>query len=1403
MNYKLTILLAAVTLAVGCEKEHLNEGCREGGSLKASIAVEKLKTRSLLIDNPGINVDVSWIAGDEIGVNGSMSGSNIKFATAAADIFDGGKQADFKTTGTMPTGEVYAYFPYQSAASGSGATLNLEFPAVQHHTLIDNVPQPYAPANMMAAKGSGDNLVFRNMFSMLKVGISGTEENVVKQIVFSDLSGKPVSGAFTVSWTGDVPLAVFPESGSGSSLSITLDCGGGVPLTGIRKFYMSVPARHYPDGFKIEFILDDGGSITKTVGASGGKTLSRSTLHVVGDSAPKYEEIEYEVGEGVSFLSEERAEYIEDASVVPVSGKLMLYVGSGFDPKVGEKIIINETSDILPAGFAGKVTGVEAGGDGLKRVTLEPIEEITEIFDNLTIGGELWNSENEEIEGAGVELDLSSYVTRIETAKGEVIPFSRSGSTLNMSIPMTRTGVRSYNFSTPYLTYTHNPDNTINTTMGVGLDLGMKFSAGVQDRRLLYFNMYLYPALRFMMQYDIALSGDLVDAEFELLTIHCAPIPVGPILLMPVLRVYVVAGIGGQIGLSAKAEFREEFGFGFSYMQGDFRTRNNYKKSGDSEQEDNPLGLSSSIQLEGSVSLGLKTQAEVSIYKVVEAFCSADTRFKLGGNLTFDYNSAENNEYYYQRISESKASLVFDTKFGLGLRSLGGLLDAQIETESIEYPLWVAHMLPEFTNLQIKSLPGGQAEVSVEASRHLLSEVDVGILIYETHPETFETTRLVAEYPIGSYKSAGPPTSQDPNPTELLETTISTDLELSTTYKAYVYVEIFGVRLIVHLASSWVKLQPESLEELRKVTEEIYNCCKLPEEPEWDDEMVYYDFGIMTKIDWLKVGASESSVTGKGYWVNVTPPLEGCTLKVSNHPWPEDWGFRLEGDWRKVKILDIDNDYLTNLEGRFAGYDAILREVADDSMLEQVEIRAPRISILPYFHSLKLTSIWMKDVVNSHISIQAGGSGSTRQVDINLVNANIGTVSLTNTYPKNWLTLGYKANVSLSIQGSGVNLSLPGVTLNSLGISSAGNISVSGPMAEVKNLSVELVNSGKDVTISNILSENIMVYSIRREINTCSIEDLRGTPSINLGMSGLIDKLILSRVNLSGERLSFGSSYATSAKTFEFTDCNLTSVYMDNIYALGLKALPGEGRTNTITLSGSDGSGIPTFDIDAPLSVSCYGEEVRVLANHSVAFIGDGVKRIYLTQIDQGKPIDLSLREMKNLNTLQMTGPNGIGFANLNTLLIYRAFPEDYELDLTGHTVRNLNVEHSPLAKIIASGVGLTGLNISRCDSLQSVDFRNNTQLNFVLPPYYYNDIDPFTYFMNNPLTRLLQEGKLTSQSVDYRYVPYEYDKDSKVWQSKKDRGYGFSMDKNEPSSAYVSDEIIERYRLAGYNFTK
>ena len=105
---------------------------------------------------------------------------------------------------------------------------------------------------------------------------------------------------------------------------------------------------------------------------------------------------------------------------------LEMYVHERFPGNVGDYFFVNSGSELLPSGFIGQIVEAELIGDK-RHLIIASLDDFGEAFEELVIGGTLYNEDGSVQEGGGLEMNLLNYLERIETDSGEELPFDVEG----------------------------------------------------------------------------------------------------------------------------------------------------------------------------------------------------------------------------------------------------------------------------------------------------------------------------------------------------------------------------------------------------------------------------------------------------------------------------------------------------------------------------------------------------------------------------------------------------------------------------------------------------------------------------------------------------------------------------------------------------------------------------------------------------------------------------------------------------------------------------------------------------------------------------------------------------------------------------------------------------------------
>ena len=574
-------MAAALLLLTGCSEEVSTLFHPSGDGITAVVDNGQTQMRSTMIDSPTQGVDFYWSAGDAIGIFDD-SHQNARFTAAASDIATDSATAVFKSGGGVPKEDFIAYYPYSAGVKYDGhSKLTLTMPSTQHYVEYHYKVQPDANVNIMVGEGFSNNVTFKNVFAILKVGYVPANEDKVEQVAFSDLSGQPVSGAFTVSMQDGVPTAVFPATGDGATLA--LDCGDGVEVdpTNIASFFLVVPARDYKKGFQLAFRLASGATDTRTIGKTAGKTLLRSMVYSVGDvSVITKDDYTVNFGEtGGTIMDDDLMAMVQSVKSLGYQYEdnetygdfYELVVRKGTSLEAGQSLVINRTSEALPYGLIGRIVSITPGND-VDILRVMQYGNAAEAFKSLTIGKEdVISADGSLNEDAVVPLDLTRYYTRFEPSEGyEDVDITLEGHVLNISgeAPLeSRRASGSTMLSLPHMSIVLKNDDRNTVTIGAQAQMKMAVGASITDYTLHYLAVSLTPTLTVDLSVQKKREGELADKEWKIGRMYFAPITVGPVVTEPFADVYIYATLKGAVELTAKWNYTMGLNLGAMYSR--------------------------------------------------------------------------------------------------------------------------------------------------------------------------------------------------------------------------------------------------------------------------------------------------------------------------------------------------------------------------------------------------------------------------------------------------------------------------------------------------------------------------------------------------------------------------------------------------------------------------------------------------------------------------------------------------------------------------------------------------------------------------------------------------------------------------------------------------------------------
>lgn len=719
-KFHLYLILSAAVLTFACHSEPWEpDPLPTDGQARNTLGVTLLRenrtdTKTLLLDSPGYRMETRWESGDRIGVFGSSDGTNIPYDIAEEAISYGGRTALFRTRGTVPDGDLTAYYPYDArVTAGPDGSLRTTLPEVQPFTRSRNVAAPYGQAFILAGKGNkGDGVELRNVLSLLKIGYVASENQVVTQVLVRDLSGSPMNGTLDIVWKGDIPVGTVSEG----SDRIVIDCPDGVLVTGedLAVFWAIVPPRDYPKGIAVTFVLKDGKTVEKTFGTTYGKSFERNVVYPIGDVyAPvRYngEDIQwaYKDPDAVLIVDGAKTDLIRDASTYDAGWPrpdgsyiylptLRITVHQDFGGKKGDYVFFNQPSELLPNGFVGQIMEYESYGNEADLI-IKSVEDIAEPFKKLSLGKPIYGEDGSLLEGGGLELDLASHLERIETPDGQELPFDVEGDTLTLYEPPTKAFTTS-SYTSPRLKLkTVSPklasgeDGPGEMSVGVQLKLSTKFSMGSDDdghTEFLHFNVNPKVLLTFNVKFSASKEFESLNGYQEFGTFYFAPVTVGPIVLRPQVEIGAYCSASASAELNVSYKYVANWGnYGFSYIRSQgFAVRSFVSPPDDEDGMNVPeAAVSGNI----GFSVGLNAKPSLSLYGLIAAHLET----KIGLNFAVGYEAKIDNDGFSRGLY-----FQITPEFSLtpSVTTLGGLWNSKwAEWQPLDFdPLWQKYILPE------------------------------------------------------------------------------------------------------------------------------------------------------------------------------------------------------------------------------------------------------------------------------------------------------------------------------------------------------------------------------------------------------------------------------------------------------------------------------------------------------------------------------------------------------------------------------------------------------------------------------------------------------------------------------------------------------------------------------------
>ena len=327
-------------------------------------------------------------------------------------------------------------------------------------------------------------------------------------------------------------------------------------------------------------------------GGNGGNGGGGGTSDPGGGSTTQGD-VTYELSPTAVIVPESVAKQITN---VDLTGHKFTLPSTATKPEVGQTLIINTVTNDLHDGLLAKVKTVTDSGSGY--VVTYTDAELGDAFKKLDIPERA--------------IPIGEYVEHVYDADGKEIEFHKG---------------RQWSPEFNYDDFTRAVGETpfaiqipeVGWPIGFGVEMTPKMSIDAVLRYMLQHDGYQIDYARASLKGDVTVGADfamelasasLIDYDKTLLTIVCAAIPVGPVLITPGISINAVFKIDGKISLEASVSYKRTFNAYAFYQKGQ-------GLSADCKLEPEAPGaltVNFGPKFEGAVSYGLSAGPFLGIY---------------------------------------------------------------------------------------------------------------------------------------------------------------------------------------------------------------------------------------------------------------------------------------------------------------------------------------------------------------------------------------------------------------------------------------------------------------------------------------------------------------------------------------------------------------------------------------------------------------------------------------------------------------------------------------------------------------------------------------------------------------------------------------------------------------------
>ncbi len=386
-------------------------------------------------------------------------------------------------------------------------------------------------------------------------------------------------------------------------------------------------------------------------------------------------------------------------------------------PQVGQIIVNSNLTAAMPHGFLGRVTASRQ--EGGKTILETEAVALDEAFEELTIDR---------------SIDLGAYATTVLDPDGNPMAISRA------SVSTRGDGQAGISLEIPIKKFElGNEVASLGAEGKMKLTLGLDFDAKIIQGRLTALNVVVTPKVELSLEAKAALSRELKEDDMRICTIPTGPIPLGPVVIVPEIRLGLCMGANGEISLTTTYSVESEVSYGVKYGNNKWEAVCEPKGI---DPENAPAKITTEFTLKGQVWAGLNAGVFFGLYGTVGVGVSVVPKGVFAAEFKVDADNLLSGKCYSDlKQTQAKGYMALSGSVFVEAQAFGvSLADYAAETPDLEFPpFYQKYILPHFTEFDVESDMATFAAVSFGVTNDLFLPVYVGVSIYDEKGNRLQT----------------------------------------------------------------------------------------------------------------------------------------------------------------------------------------------------------------------------------------------------------------------------------------------------------------------------------------------------------------------------------------------------------------------------------------------------------------------------------------------------------------------------------------------------------------------------------------------------------------------------------------------------------------------------------------